>query len=375
VKKKRKKEKDREEKKEKKSKTPQGPVHIGSTEIVLKSELEPAIFAQCKEKMRQVKKSLKALDKPDPNQSPQEQVSNTRRCLVKIGRHIDLLLAPMSDDKAREWRSHLWFFVSNFTEFDAMKLFKLYRHAVKKENEGGGDREAKESKEHKDHKEKHKKDKRDKHREKEKENLKEEKRSEKEVARVAALKREERRSGSKEGRSEDRESERAREDGYRNSVELSEQARYQDKGGYHGERGAYSEKSYSEKGGSHNGERKGYGGGHSRGYGGGGGERYHHQGGYNGHNGYGGREYRGGGGGHRDKSGGRERWNDERYSRDKWANSVGGGGYRSKSGYADDGYSDHDAGYNRGSREEDSNEREEGELGSEADYVRDAQDV
>jgi len=375
VKKKRKKEKDREEKKEKKSKAPQGPVHIGSTEIVLKSELEPAIFAQCKEKMRQVKKSLKALDKPDPNQSPQEQVSNTRRCLVKIGRHIDLLLAPMSDDKAREWRSHLWFFVSNFTEFDAMKLFKLYRHAVKKENEGGGEREAKEPKEHKDHKEKHKKDKRDKHREKEKENLKEEKRSEKEVARVAALKREERRSGSREGRSEDRESERAREDGYRNSVELSEQARYQDKGGYHGERGAYSEKSYSEKGGSHNGERKGYGGGHSRGYGGGGGERYHHQGGYNGHNGYGGREYRGGGGGHRDKSGGRERWNDERYSRDKWANSVGGGGYRSKSGYADDGYSDHDAGYNRGSREEDSNEREEGELGSEADYVRDAQDV
>jgi len=375
VKKKRKKEKDREEKKEKKSKAPQGPVHIGSTEIVLKSELEPAIFAQCKEKMRQVKKSLKALDKPDPNQSPQEQVSNTRRCLVKIGRHIDLLLAPMSDDKAREWRSHLWFFVSNFTEFDAMKLFKLYRHAVKKENEGGGEREAKEPKEHKDHKEKHKKDKRDKHREKEKENLKEEKRSEKEVARVAALKREERRSGSREGRSEDKESERAREDGYRNSVELSEQARYQDKGGYHGERGAYSEKSYSEKGGSHNGERKGYGGGHSRGYGGGGGERYHHQGGYNGHNGYGGREYRGGGGGHRDKSGGRERWNDERYSRDKWANSVSSGGYRSKSGYADDGYSDHDAGYNRGSREEDSNEREEGELGSEADYVRDAQDV
>merc|ERR1711874_492978 len=168
VKKKRKKEKDREE--EKKSKTPQGPVHIGSTEIVLKSELEPAIFAQCKEKMRQVKKSLKALDKPDPNQSPQEQLSNTRRCLVKIGRHIDLLLAPMSDDKAREWRSHLWFFVSNFTEFDAMKLFKLYRHAVKKDNEGGGEKEGKEHKEHKEHREKYKKEKRDKekHREKKK---------------------------------------------------------------------------------------------------------------------------------------------------------------------------------------------------------------
>merc|ERR1711874_298204 len=157
-------------KKEKKAKAPQGPVHIGSTEIVLKSELEPAIFAQCKEKMRQVKKSLKALDKPDPNQSPQEQVSNPRRCLVKIGKHIDLLLAPMSVDKAREWRSHLWFFVSNFTEFDAMKLFKLYRHAVKKDNEGGGEKEGKEHKEHKEHREKYKKEKRDKekHREKKK---------------------------------------------------------------------------------------------------------------------------------------------------------------------------------------------------------------
>merc|ERR1712212_429477 len=186
TKKKRKKEKEREEKKEKKAKTPQGPVHIGSSEIVLKSELEPAVFAQCKEKMRQVKKSLKALDKPDPNQSPQEQVSNTRRCLVKIGRHIDLLLAPMSDDKAREWRSHLWFFVSNFTEFDAMKLFKLYRHAVKKDAEGGGGekegKEHKEHKEHREHREKHKKEKRDK--EKEKENVKEEKHSEKENVKV-----------------------------------------------------------------------------------------------------------------------------------------------------------------------------------------------
>merc|ERR1712179_513291 len=33
------KEKEREEKKEKKAKTPQGPVHIGSSEIILKSEL------------------------------------------------------------------------------------------------------------------------------------------------------------------------------------------------------------------------------------------------------------------------------------------------------------------------------------------------
>ena len=51
------------------------------------------------------------------------------------------------------------------------------------------------------------------------------------------------------------------------------------------------------------------------------------------------------------------------------------GGYRpQKRGYPDDGYEE-GGGYNRGSREEGSNEREEGELGSEADYVRDAQDA
>mgnify|MGYP007045163308 CR=1 FL=1 len=101
-----------------------------------------------------------------------------------------------------------------------------------------------------------------------------ERRSEKEDARIAALKREERRSGSREGRSEDREAERLRDDGYRNSVELSEQARHQEKGGY-GERGGYAEKGFSPKGGY--GDRKGYsggGGGHSRGYGGGGGDRW-----------------------------------------------------------------------------------------------------
>merc|ERR1712013_563327 len=129
------KKKEKEEKKKEKPKAPQGPVHIGSNELLLKSDLDPATFAQCKEKMRNVKKSLKALDKPDPDQTPEEQVSNTRRCLVKIGRHIDSLLEDMTEDKARDWRSHLWYFVSNFTEFDAKKLFKLYRHATKKDPE------------------------------------------------------------------------------------------------------------------------------------------------------------------------------------------------------------------------------------------------
>ena len=63
-----------EKKKKEKLKAPQGPVHIGSNELLLKSDLDSATFAQCKEKMRTVKKSLKALDKPDPDQAPEGQV-------------------------------------------------------------------------------------------------------------------------------------------------------------------------------------------------------------------------------------------------------------------------------------------------------------
>merc|ERR1719347_2579107 len=67
----------KKEKKDKPKSTPAGPVHIGSSELVLRSELDPEIFSQCKEKMRNVKKFLKALDKPDPNQTTEEQVTNT----------------------------------------------------------------------------------------------------------------------------------------------------------------------------------------------------------------------------------------------------------------------------------------------------------
>lgn len=34
------------------------------------------------------------------------------------------------------FRSNLWYFVSKFTEFDAKKLFKLYRNAIKKQGKG-----------------------------------------------------------------------------------------------------------------------------------------------------------------------------------------------------------------------------------------------
>lgn len=107
-------------------------------------DLDPSIFNECKEKMRPVKKSLKALDKPDSNLSSQQLVDHTRQCLLSIGKQIDVCLKEYKDpDKIKEWRSNLWYFVSKFTEFDAKKLFKLYKHALKKVDKGENDKTSK----------------------------------------------------------------------------------------------------------------------------------------------------------------------------------------------------------------------------------------
>merc|ERR1719330_1111446 len=74
-KKKEKKSKKKDDKKKEKSRAHSGPVHIGSSDqLNLKADLDKETFSKCKDKMRAVKKSLKALDKPDPNQTPDEQV-------------------------------------------------------------------------------------------------------------------------------------------------------------------------------------------------------------------------------------------------------------------------------------------------------------
>ncbi|XP_070132816.1 chromodomain-helicase-DNA-binding protein 1 isoform X1 [Drosophila bipectinata] len=102
-------------------------------------DLDPSIFNECKEKMRPVKKALKALDQPDLNLSEQDQMQHTKDCLLQIGRQIDVCLQPYSDSEKKEWRSNLWYFVSKFTELDAKRLFKIYKHALKQETgEGKG---------------------------------------------------------------------------------------------------------------------------------------------------------------------------------------------------------------------------------------------
>ncbi|XP_066591256.1 chromodomain-helicase-DNA-binding protein 1 isoform X2 [Prorops nasuta] len=127
----------KESKKVKKNKQAAGPMHFTANNepraLDVLGDLDPSIFNECKEKMRPVKKALKALDRPDQSLSEAEQVAHTRQCLVQIGNQINTCLSEYRDpEQIKEWRSNLWYFVSKFTEFDAKKLYKLYKHATKK---------------------------------------------------------------------------------------------------------------------------------------------------------------------------------------------------------------------------------------------------
>uniref|UniRef100_A0A8C5RMH6 Chromodomain helicase DNA binding protein 1 n=1 Tax=Laticauda laticaudata TaxID=8630 RepID=A0A8C5RMH6_LATLA len=88
---------------------------------------------KCKERMRPVKAALKQLDRPEKGLSEREQLEHTRQCLIKIGDHITECLKEYTNpEQIKQWRKNLWIFVSKFTEFDARKLHKLYKHAIKK---------------------------------------------------------------------------------------------------------------------------------------------------------------------------------------------------------------------------------------------------
>lgn len=127
----------KEKKKAKKEKKMAGPMHFTANSepqaLDVLGDLDPSVFNECKEKMRPVKRALKALDNPDDSLSEIEQVNHTRMCLLQIGEQINTCLTEYSDpEKVKEWRSNLWYFVSKFTEYDAKKLYKLYKKACKK---------------------------------------------------------------------------------------------------------------------------------------------------------------------------------------------------------------------------------------------------
>ncbi|CAI5787223.1 chromodomain-helicase-DNA-binding protein 1 isoform X1 [Podarcis lilfordi] len=127
--------------KSKKSPSADTPVHItASSEPVPISEeseeLDQKTFSICKERMRPVKAALKQLDRPEKGLSEREQLEHTRQCLIKIGDHITECLKEYTNpEQIKQWRKNLWIFVSKFTEFDARKLHKLYKHAIKKRQE------------------------------------------------------------------------------------------------------------------------------------------------------------------------------------------------------------------------------------------------
>ncbi|CAN0302261.1 unnamed protein product [Bubo scandiacus] len=117
------------------------PVHITATSEPVPiseecEELDQKTFSVCKERMRPVKAALKQLDRPEKGLSEREQLEHTRQCLIKIGDHITECLKEYTNpEQIKQWRKNLWIFVSKFTEFDARKLHKLYKHAIKKRQE------------------------------------------------------------------------------------------------------------------------------------------------------------------------------------------------------------------------------------------------
>lgn len=152
--KKKKKDKDKELRKNKKKQEANKPMHFTANNepraLDVLGDLDPNVFNECKEKMRPVKKSLKALD--TPHQNGDEQANHKRDCLLKIGGRIDECLAEYHDPvKIKEWRSNLWYFVSKFTEDNAQKLFKMYKQEKAKENGNSDGSPDKKDKHHNHH--------------------------------------------------------------------------------------------------------------------------------------------------------------------------------------------------------------------------------
>lgn len=106
-------------KKAKREKKVAGPMHFTANNepraLDVLGDLDPSVFNECKEKMRPVKKALKALDNPDQSLSEAEQVTHTRLCLLQIGEQINKCLAQYNDqEKVKEWRRFVGSFVSIF---------------------------------------------------------------------------------------------------------------------------------------------------------------------------------------------------------------------------------------------------------------------
>ena len=94
-------------------------------------KLSSAVFNECKEKLRTVRKALKKLQETSSG-----DVDAMSDHLLKIGDHISSLIRESpSKEEQRVWRNNLWIFVSYFTECDKTQLHKLYKRTYKKREE------------------------------------------------------------------------------------------------------------------------------------------------------------------------------------------------------------------------------------------------
>lgn len=127
--------KDKKENKKKSDKTSSSTnVVEGGVVVEDYRQMDEAKFKKCKEKLRPEKKSLQSLQTPDESAPQQEQVDTTKKCLLKIGDHIEKCLDDYKNQQTEldSWRSYLWSFVARFTELTPSKLYRLYRTACRK---------------------------------------------------------------------------------------------------------------------------------------------------------------------------------------------------------------------------------------------------
>ncbi len=124
-------EKEKKKKKETKKKDKKSmankPMHFtANNEPRALDEMDPHVFTECKEKLRPVKKALKALNKPNSTDGEKISIEN----LLSIGAQIEICLQEYKEkSKIKEWRSNLWYFVSYFIDSSAHDLFRKYKSA------------------------------------------------------------------------------------------------------------------------------------------------------------------------------------------------------------------------------------------------------
>merc|ERR1712025_572812 len=91
---------------------------VSKDSFSLMPELDDKTFGKCKEKMRLFQETIIALG------TSKEQLNNRKR-LVKIGDHIESLVASQSRDEARNWRYNFWLYVSHFNNLEAQALHQM----------------------------------------------------------------------------------------------------------------------------------------------------------------------------------------------------------------------------------------------------------